>query len=211
MKDIPVWMNKEHPTVPHLPAAHYLLRAGLWPRTKHSGYLLRNTNCTFKCDMSLQWRWVSWCDKCGVWFWKLKREVSWLWIGILWYICIKGFVYRYLVQNVGNINRWAIILSCLYDQGYLLTAVEKQCWRICSFQVPGDAIGFRLNEGNPGRHNFFPSAHHLQGYWLQAVEGHWGISPHITRRPCIKGEFCMNLNVVPKFRNRGLYWMTLHI
>ena len=30
MKDILVWMSKEHPTVPHLPAAHYLLRAGLW-------------------------------------------------------------------------------------------------------------------------------------------------------------------------------------
>jgi len=88
----------------------------------------------------------------------------------------------YLSLDGANINWWAVVFGCLYDHGYLLAAMEKQLENLL-FQVPGDAVGFRVKKGDPGSHPAFPSAHHLRGGWLETVEGHWGVPPLTPDQP----------------------------
>jgi len=64
-----------------------------------------------------------------------------------------------VIQNVANI-KW---VSCLYDQGYLLTAVVKNLWRMCCSKCQGMLLvsGWKWSRNLP----LLPCAHHLQGQW----------------------------------------------
>jgi hypothetical protein len=155
-------MSKGNVGIFHFPSAHHLQRTWTWLWTKHPGHLPLNTVCTEVWGSPVVKVSIMWHDVCGVWLWKSRKGVSWLISSVLWCIYVKGFIEIYLVNHGANFNWWAVVFSCLCDQGI--------CWQLWRSTVQESALTSTwgchgcLREGGQ---TSVPFGCHQQGHWFE--------------------------------------------